>query len=641
MNQTMVRFADKRLIADLERGRGRAWAHTALRTRSTALRDAMARAVSSGRMDDLRLQHFLTSGSPADASSVVNDHHAAAALATVWAAARLGDTAMRAGHRLFHIVAEQAPQTLTRDQQQIYAQLCFILGEDTELRGAIERLPDIPTVVSEALLTDLLNPSRIGNGAFLEWQDRLSAPFAQVGLAPVKVSPDANSLFDGLYASRPASIDGPLVTVIMPCFQPDESLLTSVRSIVNQTYEHLEVLLVDDGSGPSFHKVFDAAAALDSRIRYVRLANNGGTYQARNAALDLASGDFVTVQDADDWSHPERIARQVQALLSNPLASGSFSDAIRATDSLTHQWIGYSPRRRNASSLMFRLQDIQRTGPFDAVRKSGDSEFYERLTRLVGPTVDTNTPLAITRLRAGTLSRADFSYQWMAPNRLLYRAAYRSWHSTLVSGAEQKPPIGEGTRPFPAPRSMLRGLPGGGLPKDYDVVVILDGSDPRAARDTVELPFAGSLKLAALHMEDPTHARARRPEIDEVLLAAQRRGALDLVTLDDVGTARIVLVMTTGPIEYTYTPEPEMPVDHAVVVARPPTDLRSVQDLSVVSETSHRLFGRRVRWAAATAEDRDIWLADGWDLPIASELIRALHSPTKAETGPQSTALGK
>lgn len=622
MDARADRLVSERVITEIQRGRIQPWTYTALRTKSAALRDIMALALTDGAMGERALRDHLTAGS-ALGDRVASLRPTAVALATVWTASAGDDSARVAAHRLFRHVVTQEPELLTRDQQQIYAQLSFTVGEDTHVREALEMFPSIPLDVAESLRADLLNPSRRGAGSFDEWVRHLAAPFVRDGLAPITVDLNAPTLFDGLQAAAPPPVtDGPLVTVIMPCFRPDGALLSSVRSIAAQSYENLEILLVDDASGPEFGDLFDQAAAIDPRLRYVELTPNGGTYRARNTALELARGTYVTVQDADDWSHPERIADQVRALVDNPDASASISDAIRAMDDLTHQWIGYSPRRRNASSLMFRLADVARTGPFDLVRKSGDSEFYERLKRLIGPVVDTRTPLAITRLQFGSLSRSDFSFQWMDPDRLLYRAAFRSWHRTL---SPDLPPFSRdadrGHRPFPAPRAMLRGLPGERARQSYDIVVILDGSDPVAAQEALDLCPRQDLSLAALHLEDATRGRQNRPEIDEMLLAAQREGLLDIVGPHDVESSRLVVIATTGTLELPQTPEPRVRTDNVAAVVRPATGLRSVQDLAVVSDTCLELFGRRPQWTAATEADRATWAVDGWELPLTSQVV--------------------
>src|SRR5699024_6470714 len=95
-------------------------------------------------------------------------------------------------------------------------------------------------------------------------------------------------------------------------------LLTSLASITSQSWENLEILVVDDASGAAFSDIFRRAEALDPRVRLLRMAVNGGSYLARNAAIEQARGSFITFQDADDWSHPQRIERQVEALLNAP-----------------------------------------------------------------------------------------------------------------------------------------------------------------------------------------------------------------------------------------------------------------------------------------------------------------------------------
>jgi glycosyltransferase involved in cell wall biosynthesis len=61
---------------------------------------------------------------------------------------------------------------------------------------------------------------------------------------------------------------------------------------------------------------------------------NGGTYVARNAGLDAATGDFVTFQDSDDWSHPLRLERQVAPLLADEAIFSTTSTGMRVTPDL-------------------------------------------------------------------------------------------------------------------------------------------------------------------------------------------------------------------------------------------------------------------------------------------------------------------
>lgn len=83
----------------------------------------------------------------------------------------------------------------------------------------------------------------------------------------------------------------------------------SVQSILNQSYENWELIIVDDGSGISYKHVIPE----DSRIKYFEI-EHAGTARARNFGLSKATGDYYTAQDSDDCSAPNRLEKMVKAL---------------------------------------------------------------------------------------------------------------------------------------------------------------------------------------------------------------------------------------------------------------------------------------------------------------------------------------
>ncbi len=91
-----------------------------------------------------------------------------------------------------------------------------------------------------------------------------------------------------------------LVSVIVPVYNVENFLEQSIRSICNQTYKSLEIILVDDGSTDSSGDICDKYAALDNRI-IVRHKVNGGQGSARNLGLDICKGDYITFLDSDDY----------------------------------------------------------------------------------------------------------------------------------------------------------------------------------------------------------------------------------------------------------------------------------------------------------------------------------------------------
>jgi len=94
--------------------------------------------------------------------------------------------------------------------------------------------------------------------------------------------------------------DLPLISVIVPVYRVEAYLDRCLRSITEQTYRNLEILLVDDGSPDRSGAICDAWAAKDSRIRVIH-KENAGAGAARNTALDAASGDIISMIDSDDY----------------------------------------------------------------------------------------------------------------------------------------------------------------------------------------------------------------------------------------------------------------------------------------------------------------------------------------------------
>ena len=92
----------------------------------------------------------------------------------------------------------------------------------------------------------------------------------------------------------------PLISVIVPIYNVEKYLDKCIESIVNQTYKNLEIILVDDGSPDNCPAMCDAWAEKDSRIKVVH-KENGGAGSARNAGLDVSSGEYIGFVDGDDY----------------------------------------------------------------------------------------------------------------------------------------------------------------------------------------------------------------------------------------------------------------------------------------------------------------------------------------------------
>lgn len=95
-----------------------------------------------------------------------------------------------------------------------------------------------------------------------------------------------------------------LISVIVPVYNVEEFLPTCVDSLLAQTYEDLEIILVDDGSKDASGNICEAYAKKDPRVRVIH-KENGGLSSARNAGIDIARGEYLSFVDSDDWIEPE------------------------------------------------------------------------------------------------------------------------------------------------------------------------------------------------------------------------------------------------------------------------------------------------------------------------------------------------
>jgi len=91
-----------------------------------------------------------------------------------------------------------------------------------------------------------------------------------------------------------------MLTVIIPVYKVEDTLDRCLRSVTSQSFRKLEILLVDDGSPDYCPQICDRWAKEDSRIRVIH-KQHGGLSSARNAAIDVAAGEFITFVDSDDY----------------------------------------------------------------------------------------------------------------------------------------------------------------------------------------------------------------------------------------------------------------------------------------------------------------------------------------------------
>ncbi|MEU4619224.1 glycosyltransferase family A protein [Actinoplanes sp. NPDC023801] len=490
------------------------------------------------------------------------------------------------------------PAGVAPAHQGLHAQIAFAAGDPVRVAKLLADYPAVPAPVREALVVDLATKD--------EWPGRFAGllPAPGITLAPSDVTG-----FDRIRANPATRHGSPhRISTIVTTYRPGPALITTVRSLVAQSWTNHEILVVDDGSGPAYEPMLARAAALDPRVRIIRIPVNGGTYRARNAGLDIAGGDFVTFQDSDDWSHPLRLERQAAPLIEDPGVVATTSAAIRVTEDLVVTRPGYPEfRSYNLSSLMMRREvALDRLGYLDPVRKGADAEYVERARAVFGRAAVRHLgsePLALIRLTAGSLSGADIGPGWMHPARRAYLLAFQAWHARVAAGTDSavrsRSPR---SRPFAAPRA-LRG-DDDRRRATYDIVLAGDwnahGDAAWPAAERVRALLTPGRAVAILHLDSLASVAGTPARLDPTLQQMINAGAIDQVVLPDDVHANLVLVHDAEVLGFAPGIPSGIHGSQVVIEADPAWAPAAAH----CAAEARRLFGVEPHWAPTDAAAR-------------------------------------
>ena len=288
---------------------------------------------------------------------------------------------------------------------------------------------------------------------------------AQLGFMPTHEDP-AERLKHWIVQPRKTSFtthDLPLISVIVPAFKAANTLPTALPGLAVQRGVNLEVIVVDDASPDETAAVAEAFVARDARFRVIRQLHNQGAYAARNRGLAEARGEFITVHDSDDWSHPDKLATQLAELERHPEWEACCSHWVRCTPELIFgRWrMERGWTYRNVSSLMFRCRVFDALGYWDRVRVEADTEYYHRIRAAFGDQaigeVLPEVPLAFGRDASDSLTAAGATHlvTQFSGLRADYREASQVWHRARAGHPQQLYlPAEPAQRPFDIPEAM-------------------------------------------------------------------------------------------------------------------------------------------------------------------------------------------
>jgi glycosyltransferase involved in cell wall biosynthesis len=217
----------------------------------------------------------------------------------------------------------------------------------------------------------------------------------------------------------------PLISVIIPAYNAERTLLETVDSVQNQTLADIEIIIINDGSTDRTWKAIENLS--DSRIKAFSY-ENGGVAVARNRGIAQATGEFMAFIDADDLWTPDKLELQLAALQQHPEAGIAYSWNYFYYEQTGERIPGhvanfegdvYAPLLQenfiaNGSNLLIRRQAIDQIGGFDPTfPHCADWDFYLRLA-------------------------AHWQFVRVPQHQVLYRQSSHSMSSTKVNEIEQQ-----------------------------------------------------------------------------------------------------------------------------------------------------------------------------------------------------------
>jgi glycosyltransferase involved in cell wall biosynthesis len=229
--------------------------------------------------------------------------------------------------------------------------------------------------------------------------------------------------------------DQPAVDIVIPCFNQGRFLSDAVESALGQTYPHLQVTVIDDGSTDDTPVV---AGKFGNRIRYLRKAN-GGLSAARNTGIDATNGDFVVFLDADDYLHHDTVRRYIEAAQQQPSASVIYGDYRFVDEGRLEIWrdggvdLGDDAYHSLLAGLVppchamtFRRSAIVNAGGFDtSIRWHEDLDLWLRIAAAGHRFGRVDFPGAFYRKYPGTMTR---QFLEMAQWGLVVLSRTRQYH---------------------------------------------------------------------------------------------------------------------------------------------------------------------------------------------------------------------
>ncbi|WP_117149368.1 glycosyltransferase family 2 protein [Paraliobacillus zengyii] len=391
------------------------------------------------------------------------------------------------------------------------------------------------------------------------------------------------------------------ISIIIPAYNASESIHIALDSLLAQSVRNIEIIVVDDCSKDNTTTVVEAYAKKDDRVKLISKDINEGAYAARNTALQVVTGDYITIHDSDDWSHPQKLEIQLKEILNNPHAVGSVSYLVRTYEDLfplnAGSFLSIKFLMMNSSSLLVDKNVILTLGGWDSVRVAGDTEFLWRIEKAFGKEsiirAKPEVPFSFALSSKNSLTGRSMTNvkTIMFGLRRTYRESFQWWHDSVHSNQDLYMDPSISNRKFPCPVPNLIDKP---ERNNYDIIFVSDftlDKNNQLLLELIKIGIEKEMKIGIFHWPD-YRKDTTVPMSDHIYYLALENNIDLLVAKENLDT-EILIVGASHILDYELDGGPKISAVESYII-----DEEKVNSSVMETRTEHleRVFGIKGNW---------------------------------------------
>ncbi|HTN46485.1 MAG TPA: glycosyltransferase family 2 protein [Flavipsychrobacter sp.] len=225
----------------------------------------------------------------------------------------------------------------------------------------------------------------------------------------------------------------PIVSVLMTAYNREKYIAQAIESVLASSYQHFELIIVDDGSKDATVAIARTYEAKDHRVKVYQNEKNLGDYPNRNKAASYANGKYIKYLDSDDIMYEHCLQVMVGAMEKFPEAGFGLSclyeaahpypRCISSHDAYMEHFYGFRHFDRAPGSSIIKKASFDAVGGFSGQRMIGDNELWLTLGRNF-PLVKFPPDLYWSRMHEGQESQTDYAKQYDLLRKKVFNEAF-------------------------------------------------------------------------------------------------------------------------------------------------------------------------------------------------------------------------